>query len=150
MKKKDKMKEKWGKKKVFILEADPYKQQTVVVLNGQFSDAIKLYKKLDTPSSRLNIKEIEESQKKNKEDYADDYVHNNGSAVTFTKLPKGYVMLLSHQDNWIDTVELVAHECLHLTHYILKNAGLMLSSDSEEAFTYLQGNLIKDVLREMY
>jgi len=147
---KKKKQSKWGKKKVFFITAKPYKQEIVVVVNGQFSDALKKIKEIDSPNAKLIVKHVEEEMLKDKESYSDNYVVNSGSAFTYTELPKAYVVLLSHEDLWIDTVDSVVHECLHLTHYILRRAGLVLSKESEEAYTYLQGQMVRDILKEMY
>lgn len=40
----------------------------------------------------------------------------------------------------------IAHECLHATFDILSDAGMALSNDSEEAYTYLLGHLVDQVL----
>lgn len=143
-------KDKWGKKQVFFISAEPYKQDIIVVINGQFSDAMKLIKRQKTPSAKLIVDHVEKAQNADKEDYADNYVHNSGSAFTYTGLPKAYVVLLSHEDIWIDTVDSVVHECLHLTHYILKGVGIVLCKESEEAYTYLQGAMVKKILKRMY
>lgn len=150
MKKKRSNNDKWGKKQVFVIEAIPYNQEICVILNGQFSDFIKLMKKQKTDSAKLNILDIEKSQRVDETAYIDNYVHNSGSAFTYTELPKGYVTCLSHQDSWIKSVECVVHECLHLTHYILRNAGMTLCKESEEAYTYLQQSLVTEILKRMY
>ncbi len=40
----------------------------------------------------------------------------------------------------------IAHEALHATCYVLGEAGLTLSRDSEEAFTYYQGWVLDQIL----
>ena len=143
--KKDTNKDLWGKKQVFCISADPYKQEIVVVINGQFSDAVDFFKTLTSKAAKNNLEYI------SKTDGFDETVEmNTGCAQTWTTLPHGFVVILSHQDNWIDSVELVAHECLHLTHYVLRNAGITLTKESEEAYTYLQCDLIKKILSKMY
>jgi hypothetical protein len=42
----------------------------------------------------------------------------------------------------------LAHECFHITYAILSWAGVVLSSESEETFTYLQGHLVTQVLNK--
>lgn len=147
---KQKKKDKWGKKQVFIVTANPYKQEVVVILNGQFSDAIKFLKKCKTKNAEKNLKHIEEEQKKDPDNYADDYVLHIGRALLYTELPFGYVMVLSHSNNWIESVESVAHESLHLVHYINRNVGITLCKESEEASTYLQGYIMTQILEKMY
>lgn len=147
MKKKN---DKWGKKQVFVVTADPYKQEVVIVLNGQFSDAIKFLKKIGGVNALENVKYVLEEQKKDKTLYIDEHILHKGNAVLYTELPWGYVMILSHSNNWIESVENVAHETMHLTHYVLRCAGLNLTKESEEAYTYLQGHVMKQILHKMY
>lgn len=132
-----------GKKIVFILNIEPYCQEVIVVCNGQFSDAFKKLKRYKSKNALETIKYIEE----NKDKYKDDH---KGGATLYTKLPHGYVMLVDHQDSWIDTVGDVTHESMHLTHYILMRAGLILSQESEEAFTYLAESITERILRKIF
>lgn len=43
----------------------------------------------------------------------------------------------------------LAHECLHATFYILINAGMKLSDDSDEAYCYLHDSIVKRCLDMM-
>jgi len=140
-----KKKSKIGKKIVFILNVEPYSQDCIVVCNGQFSDVIKELKKHKTKNSLETQKHISE----NKDIYKDDF-KKDGSGFLYTEFPKGYAMLISHTDSWIKTVGLVTHECLHLTHYVLQRAGITLTKESEESFTYLQEKLVETILHEIY
>lgn len=140
------MKNKKIKKQVFFIEAKPYRQECIVVVNGQFSDAVRCLKKLNNKHS----KEILEYIEKEKEHYPDDYVIGGGDAYLYTKLPRGYVMLLSSNDSWVQMSVDVYHECLHLTFRILRNAGLEVSEETEEAFTYLQADLASQILRKIF
>lgn len=151
MKKKQKTKkELWGKKQVFLINATPYKQDIVVVLNGQFSDAEKYMKKLGGKAVEKNLKHIRKARKQDKELYADDYELQCGKARTYHGLPVGYVVLLSHENGWIETVNSVTHEMIHIGHYVLKRAGIELNDDTQEAYTYLVAHLTETVLRHMY
>tara|TARA_R110000868_G_C10970396_1_gene769744 strand:+ start:12688 stop:13113 length:426 start_codon:yes stop_codon:yes gene_type:complete len=140
-----KNKKKWGKKNIFCISVDPYKQDIIVVINGSFSDAIAYMKKLKTKGAKLNLEHIASDG-----GYTEEHTINGGRGETWTTLPHGYVLTISHQSSWIETVEIISHECLHLTHYILRNAGLVLCKESEEAYTYLQAYLLKEILREIY
>ena len=133
------------KKQVFLITAIPYMQDIVVVINGQVSDAIKYYKKQKTKNADENVKELESSNL-----YEDRHEIGEDGAQTYTKLPNGYLVVLSHSSNWVKTVSTVSHECLHLTHYILRDAGIILSEESEEAYTYLQAYLLGNILRKIF
>lgn len=148
--KKQNKKDKWGKKQIFIVTADPYKQEVLVILNGQFSDAIKFFKKSGTPNAKINLEHIKEKQKEDDTAYIDDHIPHKGNACLYTELPYGYVMVLSHSNNWIESVENVAHETMHLIHYIARKVGLTLCKESEEAYTYLQGHVMTQILSKMY
>lgn len=132
-----------GKKLVFIIEADPYKQDILVVCNGQFEDAYKFFKKKKI-NSLVNF--IEE----NKKDYLVNDIVEKGKGRLYTELPSGYVMIINHCNDWIETVDVIVHESLHATHYILQRAGLVLSKESEEAFTYLNSQITSDILKKIY
>ena len=113
------------------------------MVNGEFKDAFDVFKKF----KNKNAKENTDFVLKNKDDYFKPYT---GLGCLYTELPNGYVMCIKHLDSWISTVGLVAHESLHLTHYILRRAGIELTKESEEAFTYLQEDIIKKILNKIY
>ena len=141
---------KWGKKQLVVIDSGPYKQDIVVVINGHFRDALAFMEKQKTKGSITNVKFIKDHDKYEDNGFNVEHKANSGAAETWAELPHGYVVTLSHQDNWIDTTEIIVHECLHLTHYILRRAGVILSKESEEAFTYLQGYLVRQILDKMY
>lgn len=142
MKKKN---DKWGKKQVFFVNSDPYKQDIIVVANGHFSDAVAFLKKQGTKGALANLKVIEGDA-----GFEIEHNANTGQGETWSCLPYGYVVTLSHQTGWIDTVDIIAHECMHLTHYILRKVDIVLCKESEEAYTYLQSHLITQILHKLY
>lgn len=143
--KKKKQVDKVGKKQVFFITLEPYKQECIVVVNGQFEDALKMYKK-HTNNERVValLKEVEE----NHEDYHEELPKHQ--ARLYTELPLGYVMMINHQDSWVQTTGFVVHEALHLTHYVLRRAGIELTEESEEAYTYLQEKIVSDILNKIF
>lgn len=46
----------------------------------------------------------------------------------------------------LKSVIILAHEALHVASRILRNRGIVLCDESEEAFTYLQGDIMRQVL----
>lgn len=133
-----------GKKIVFILDVEPYKQQCIIVCNGTFNDAYKIFKKnLKNKLAKETIAHIDEHKK-------EYFEKTTGKGYLYTQLPHGFVMTFNHSDSWIDTVGTISHECTHLTHYVLQRAGLELCKESEEAFTYLQEDLLEKILRKIY
>ena len=143
-------KSKFGKKQVFLINADPYRQDICVVVNGQFSDAEKLLKKFKSKASEKNLKHIKEERDKDKEAYADIHEIGAGKAQCYTALPYGYVIIVSHNSSWIETIDPIIHECLHVTSHILRRAGIELTDKTEEAYTYLQAKMVKDIMYKLY
>lgn len=136
-----------GKKIVFTLNLDPYNQTVIVIVNGIFDDAIKIFKKnKKNENAAKTLKHIEKHMDK----YMEESSELGQGAKLFTELPKGYVMMLNHQDSWVDTVGLVVHEAIHLSHYVLQRAGFTLSPDSEEAYTYLTEMTTERILHRIY
>ncbi len=128
------------KKQVILLECKPYNQQCIVVLNGGFEDIEKFMRKV---GHKENIKYIEDNKK-------DLYNAKDDRGILFHNFPTGFAMIIRVQDNWIETVGLVAHECLHLTNYMFRRVVLPLTEESEEAYTYMQQKLITDILHKIY
>ena len=142
-KKKTNRKSLWGKKKVFIIETPPYRYHCVVVLNGQFEDSIPVLKKHFASS-------VIEYIGSHPELYDDDYTICSGSGRLYTSIPGVYVMLISHEHDWRDSVGVISHETVHLASCVLRNAGIEHTEHTEEAYTYLQQKLLTTILYKMY
>ena len=143
---KQKMKEGWGKKKLFLLNVEPYRHQVLVVLNGQFGDAYKWMQKNLSPKA---LKTMEDEVAKNKESCFRPIGIATGEGRIYTSLPI-YVILVSHQGNWIESVDVVVHEVMHLCHHLLQKVGINLNDETEEAYTYLLGRTVGRILMQMY
>jgi len=142
---KKKIEEAKFRKKIFYIEANPYNCDVLVVVNGTFKDAYNKLKRSKSPNAIKNVKYID--------NHKDVYFEKTAISVNgsvYRELPFGFVMLLKVQNGWLDTVSVVSHECLHLTHYILRKAGIELVEESEEAYTYLQADLLRKVLDKIY
>ena len=50
-------------------------------------------------------------------------------------------------DNPLNVIPIITHEALHATIRILEVKGIRMSEDSEEAYTYLQQYLVKEILK---
>lgn len=142
-----KKKSKFGKKIVFILDVEPYSQQCIVVCNGTFGDAIKLFRK---NKKNRNARETLEAIEKDPQGYPPSFKTDRGGARLFQDLPNGYVMMFNQQDSWMKTVGLIVHESLHLVHYVFRRARIGLTEDSEEAHTYLLQKIVEDICRKIY
>lgn len=131
------------KKKLFAITADPYNQDCIVGINCEFSDIEKHIKKYNTAGAKAIIKHIDENRK----GYDDKDI---GLGCLYKEFPKGFAMIINVQDTWIDTTKIVVHECFHLTSYIMRRVGMPLTEESEEAYTYLQEELVRKILVEIY
>lgn len=50
---------------------------------------------------------------------------------------------LDEVDNWLHVVELLSHELIHTTYYLLKGRGISIEADIAEVFAYTNGYLNK-------
>jgi hypothetical protein len=140
-----KKKTKIGKKQVFWLDVDPYKQECIVVVNGTFQDGYNTLKKCNTVRSKASIKHIDSHREQY---FGIDEEQITGSLTI--GLPYGYIMNVNHLDSWQKTVCNIVHESLHLVNNVLGKAGLTMNGNNDEAFTYLQEKIVLDILRKMY
>lgn len=139
-----KKKSKVGKKLVFSIALNPYRQECIVVVNGHIDDAVGFLKKMKTPNADIIIKEIKDNYK--------EYSRGNtkNGAVLWKSLPVGYIMQFDHLDSWVETNGLVVHESLHLVHYVLSRVGIDMNEDTQEAYTYLLESVTKEILAMIY
>lgn len=131
------------KKQVFVLEIEPYSQQCIVCINGDFKDIEDKIKQSTSEASKGILKHIDDNRK----EY--DEVENK-RGILFHQFPIGFAMLLKISNNWIETTGIISHESLHLTSYIMRRVGINLTEDSEEAYTYLQQNILTKILDKVY
>jgi len=138
-----------GKKIIFNLEVHPYSQQCIVCCNGQMKDVVSYMKRLKNLSGG-GLKSLEQIEDPKQKDFYFEHIKNNCGRL-FVDLPTGYIMIVNHHmSNWLDTAATVSHEANHLSQYILRNAGIQLSLETEEAYTYLQAQILKDILSKIY
>jgi len=150
MKKKKKEPSKVGKKQIFLIDIEPYAQDLLVVMNGDFKTAYEWFLKKRkqgkiSKNGEDTIKHIED----NKEEYFEKPSKQN-QGMLYHSLPSGYVMTLNHQSSWIETVGVVVHESVHLAHHLGQRVGLKLSNDSEEAYTYLVEKTVERILAKIF
>ena len=136
-----------GKKIIFNLDIPPYNQHCIICCNGNIDDIIKYIKSLKRLShgGKETLAELEN----NKDKYNDKVTV--GCGRLYTDLPTGYIMIFNHNPNdWLDTTSTLSHECTHLSHYVLRRAGIELEQETEEAYTYLQAHILEEILRKIY
>jgi hypothetical protein len=110
-------------------------------------DIVKYMKRMKNLSDggKESLKMIEE-----KKDYYYEPVKENCGRL-FIDLPTGYILIINHSNrDWIDSTCNASHETNHLAQYILMRAGIQLSQETEEAYTYLQAYLLKEILKKIY
>lgn len=137
-----------GKKIIFNLDIDPYSYQCIVGCNVQMPDILRYMKKIKNLSSggKETIKHIESGDKNF---YFEPIKENCGRL--FTGLPTGYILIINHSNrDWVDTTCNASHEANHLSQYVLRNAGIELTQETEEAYTYLQAHILKQILKEIF
>jgi hypothetical protein len=134
-------------KKVFVLDIKPYNQNCIVICNGTFEDAEKIFRRnKENANARENLEHIE----KEREHYPKDFRPKMGDATLFTKLPNGYVMMFNKEDSYVSTTGSIVHESLHLVHYVLRRARLELTEESEEAYTYLLTDIVEEIIGNIW
>ena len=60
---------------------------------------------------------------------------------------KQHYIIISDNSLIQSTPGVIAHECFHITSFILGDKGLHLNEGSEEAYTYLLGYLVDEVTK---
>lgn len=96
------------------------------------------------------LKEAKEYYLKNKPKEYDnnvsvlEHTYDNGGACFYTCEDLHFVFFMD-KPKTIWELSTVVHESLHLTNRILYRRGLHLSPETEEAFTYLQQFLFKEI-----
>ena len=137
-----------GKKIIWNMDIPPYSQQCIVSCNGQMKDIVKFMKSLKlTDGAKETLKQLEDP---NRKDYYFEHLKENHGRL-FVDLPTGYILIINHSNrDWIDTTCNVAHEANHLSQYVLRNAGIQLQQETEEAYTYLQAQILKEILKKIY
>ena len=136
------------KKKVFLLQVPIYDQDIIVVINGQLKDGISFLEKMKNinKTGEITLAELKKNYM-----FEKDLVLNSGQARTYASLPHGFIVLLSHQEDFAKTSGVVAHECLHVVYHIMERVGInFFMNESDEAFTYLLGYLVENILKVMY
>lgn len=129
------------KKRHFIICSEIYNQDILVCFNSSPLEAFKIYRKLN--------KETTEDDKKL---VAEDKEHNSVSTVgTMYPMSRGYIVIIKwYKKSFRQNIVCAIHELTHVSHYILRNIRIPLTQDSEEAYTYLIEDLMKQFLFKLY
>lgn len=128
-----------GKKKWFIITAQPYRQDILFALNMSGKDIVKVMKRIHDGFS--------------KED--EEYILGGGTGRnvlgTMYPLSKGFVIQMDWPKRSLRrNCGVIVHEIVHVVHYIFREIRLPLTQDSEEAYTYLIEKLYVDFLGKLY
>ena len=77
--------------------------------------------------------------------YQVDLENNNCRGMAYRFASNDYVMMIKKHRR--DDISVLAHECLHITNYILKDKGVGVSTKNDEAQTYLLGYIMGSIQR---
>lgn len=132
---------KLDKKKHFIITSEIYHQDILVCLNITPAEAWKIY-------ARKNSEATEEDKKF----LLGDTEHKKNSNIgTMYPMSLGYVVILKwYKDSFRKNLCCAVHEFTHVSHYILRNIRIPLEEKTEEAYTYLVEDLMKQFLFKLY
>lgn len=110
---------------------DPIYGRTVNLFHGPLSEPQSFFTK---NGSDWNLKEFKDA---------------NGVSLFDNTLPHPLIAIWlppRFKATSIDSQATLAHECLHITHYVLDYAGMHLTESSSEAFTYYMGWLYRECM----
>lgn len=128
------MKKETSKCKVIGIPIDIYNKILVVVIGDFERDTIASHIKREEDKKFF----LEYTEKKDLSRY-DGLVFNLGNGNN--------VLWLQSLTQSPDDVSTLAHEALHAAYDILKNVGIPLGNDSEEAYAYLISHITEKVLK---
>lgn len=129
------------RKRSFLVSNDTYRQDILFCFNMTGKEAVKALAKIS--------KTIAEE---NKDYILGDQDHKRDSVDgTMYPLTRGYLVMLKWpKKNFRYNVCNAVHEIMHVTHYILRNVRIPLEENTEEAYTYLQQDILKKFLFKLY
>lgn len=129
------------KKRYFIITSEMFHQDILVCFNMTPSEAFKVYKRKNKFSNDEDAKFLPE-----------DKEHGSISTLgTMYPMSRGYVVILKWpKNNFRLNVCCALHEFTHVSHYILRNVRIPLEEKTEEAYTYLIEDLMRQFLFKLY
>lgn len=132
---------KLDKKRYFVIGSKMFKQDILICFNMDPVETLKVYKRKNSHFT----KEDEEFLLKDSE-------HEDISTLgTIYPMSLGYVIRLKwYKDSFRLNLCCAIHELTHASHYILRNVRIPLKEDTEEAYTYLIEDLMKQFMYKLY
>jgi hypothetical protein len=83
-----------------------------------------------------------------------DFSHHwDKAGFTFGNEDNEWFICFPYSPKTWDYTTILAHECLHIASRVLRGKGIVLSDESEEAFTYYHGWMMQsltDIYKEHY
>lgn len=110
-------------------------KRAVIICAGSYKKFIKTVRKT---YGKANAKEIERLY---------HYKPSYAGRTYFTVDGLGIVIHLEKPPRTPTAIAVMVHELSHATNEILRNAGMPLTEDSEEAYTYLLEHLTREALK---
>lgn len=125
----------------FVIDIPVYETELIVLSRGETPDmrkyleSILAEKYIDRIPSLFEVLEEKECDLQ----YDACFLHNEALNL----------MILTSEigEEPTDLIPIISHEALHATIRILDTRGIQMSNDSEEAYTYLQQYIIKEILK---
>lgn len=141
MKKKSKKQKDWDDKRHFVVHVDVYNVDIIFFIDKNENEIKKTLKKL----SGIRYKNFNE----NHLDNWDKDIKNLGRMCSFMG---GFVVMMKPKEckGFRMFTSTLVHELSHVTHYLLRDRGMELSNETEEAYTYLIEFLTREVLMKLY
>ena len=124
------------------IELKPYHHQLIVCINAKEKDIEKFVKKNIKPDF---VNEVMEEIKK----YP---LEGDFAGVVYTEiksLPQTMILSIPVFNETTDSISFLVHECLHVVAHMFRKIGISLSEESEEAYTYLLGHIVYQII-ELY
>jgi hypothetical protein len=132
---------KLDKKRHFVIGSEMFKQDILVCFNMTPKETLDVYKRKNSAATKEDAEYL-----------LADREHNEISNIgTMYPMSLGYVVILKwYKDSFRANLCCAIHEFTHVSHYILRNVRIPLQVETEEAYTYLIEDLMKQFLFKLY
>lgn len=141
MKKKTKKQKEWNDKKHFLVHVDVYNVD-IVFCSGMNESEIK------TTLKKVAGKNYDQFN----ETFLDHWDKGKQNVGRMCHFMGGFVIMMKPKEckGFRMFVSVLVHELSHVTHYLLRDRGMELSQETEEAYTYLVEYLTRQILMKLY
>ena len=132
---------KLDKKRHFKITSEMFHQDVLVCFNMTPKEAWKVYKKKNYLATEDDKKFL-----------LGDIEHKEISTLgTMYPMSLGYIVILKwYKNSFRKNLCCAIHELTHVSHYILRNVRIPLKEETEEAYTYLIEDLMRQFVFKLY